>query len=456
MTLSQAFRLRQTMAIMLGFLALTGCSSKPSQKTSVLTFTVAQNAVIDLTKDQDEFADTLVKYFGTTHAEARRVIDYVIEHNNRNTIAVHAALEIQKSMKDLRGSDPVRTRDEFVVNVMAPYLQCLLHDNPLPHEFKNAVMERYSNAFGIGKAPNGLSAVATSIQSYRTGGSFHADSLNLFNRQILAFGKILQLNNRYQQACLLDVTDTILAPRRWGDSTIWVLETGRGIPCFLGVEYGYSTIHTDYVVVVKDMIRQHAQELHMQLDSTWLGSFYPDRRFAEQVWASLGMGMTRQEADKIVYELLKRDFGGRDISTIAQALEIETAIHEAKHKTDDIDLPTMTMNFDCEVSAHLTQAICGNTPFHGLVDAIQRVEGFYVNSGNPQMATLLVQLWELASNAASPGTSPDTLRAKLVQVYSGYKIGSSTTPLPNLDPFRETLVPALKTGVLHALAKTKG
>jgi hypothetical protein len=435
-------------------LILLACGCEVRQETPVIAYTVIQHAVIDLTKGEDAFADTLVKYFGVRKSEGKAVIEYVVERDTRDKINADVVFQLKRSLASQDESISEIARRRFAMNVMAPYLQCMLHDNSPTADDRTAIHKKFAHLFGV-TGMNGLSGVSTSIQSYRSGGSFHVDSLNLFNRQILPYGLLLQLNNRYQQACLLNVTDTILPPRKWKDSTIFVIEAGRrGIPCFLGPEYGYSTMKTEYVVVVKDKIRQHAEEYFQQIDTTWLGSFFPDRRFSENLWNSLGLRMTRSDADKIVYELLKRDFKSRSIDEIAQSLEFETAIHEAKHKTDDIDLPTMTINFDCEVSAHLTQAICGNTPFHALVEAIQRIEGFYANSGDERMAAILLQLWDIAAKAKAPGFSPESLRQYLSNVYAGYLAKSSQTPLPDLDDFRKTLVPAIDSGVRRAIARS--
>lgn len=430
---------------------LAGC--KPHQKTPVIAYTVAQHAIVDLSNE--EFADTLAKYFGTTRSEGRKVIDYVEGHNNRDTVAREVAAAILASLADLRNSDPVRTREEFLVQVVAPFLQCEIHDNPISVAAQQEILDRYAKSFGIGAAPNGLSAVAHSIRSYRTGGYFQVDSLNLFNRQMIPAGHLLELNNRYQQVCLLDVTDTILRPYKWKDSAFSVIGTGRGIPCYLGPEFGYSTMMTSYVVVVHDKIRQQAAEYLAQVDTSWHGTFFPDRRFAERVWAAEGRKMKRADADRILVALLRRDFQGRDLAGIEERLETETAIHEAKHKTDDIDLPAMKLNLDCEVSAHLTQAICGPAPFHGLVEAIQRMEGFYVGTGEPSIAALLFQLWDIAERASRPGYSPDTLRADLMTAYSTFMTESTKTPLPPLDEFRAKLVPLIEAGTRQAAARER-
>lgn len=438
----------------LGSLLVCGCRSRPRQKTPVIAFTVIQHAVIDLTKGPDDFADTLSKYFGTTRSEGLKLIDYVDDHNDRKLVAADAALAVEKSLKDIEKEPPSRGREEFAIEVLAPYLQFVLHGNELAPDRQREIADRYAQAFMLRDEINGLSTIAASIRSYQTGGSFHADSLNLFNNQIMPYGYLFQVDNRYRQACLLDIVDTILPPRKWRDSTLWMIEVGRAAPCYLGSDFGYSTMHCPYVVVVKDRIRQEAEEIRAQLDTSWHGTFHPDKQLSARIWRSIGLEMSRDQADRIVLALLRRDFQGRNADQISLSLETETAIHEAKHKTDDIDLPTMVLNSDCEVSAHLTQAICGNTPYHALVDAIRRVDGFYANSGDPILGALLLRLWNIAKRAESPSFGADSLRARLTETYSLFVTESSRTQLPPLDGFRDALAPAIRDGVLRCAKKT--
>ena len=426
---------------------LWGCSDdRAHQKTPTIAYTVIQHAVIDLTKGKGEFADTLTKYFGTTCSEGKDVIDYAETMETRDKVDVDVELQIREALSALGESDQERTRRRFVVDVLSPYLQCVVHGNTLPSDLRQAVHRRYARLFGGMASPNGLAAVVTSIENYRDGGSFHVDSLNLLNRQLLDHGVLFQVENRTQQACLLDVADTLLPPLAWKGGSFSVIEVRRNIPCFLASEFGYSTLATDYVVVVADKVRELAQEYTAGQNPTWNGLTYQSPA-SERIWTSLGLGMTSDEGNRILQALLRRDFAQKNMEQIADDLTVETAIHEAKHKADEIDLPAMNINFDCEVSAHLTQAICGDSPFHSLADAIGRIEGFYRSSGEADMGKLLFQLWGIAAKAAKPGYPEERLREDLQQVYDGYAAGSSRTGLPPLDAFRRTVVPTIKASV---------
>ena len=430
-------------------LSLWGCSGDGARpQTPYLAYTVIQHAVIDLTKGKGEFADTLTKYFGTTRSEGKDVIDYVEAMETRDRIEADVEMKVRESLSQLKAADPDKTRRRFLVDVISPYLQCTLHGNALPPDLRQAIQDRYAQYYGGGSSSNGLAAVIASIESYRTGASFFADSLDRLNLQLRAHGSLLQLSNRTQQACLLDVADTLLPSTPWKGGTLSVIEAKRSIPCLLPSEFGYSTMGTDYVVVLPDRISERAHEFLEGLDPGGNGKQYQGNA-SEQMWGNLGLDMNSDDANRIIQALLRRNLSKSSARQITDALTVETAIHEAKHKTDEIDLPAMNINWDSEISAHLTQAICSDSPFHSLVDAIGRIEGFYVPTGDPDMARLLVQLWGIAAKAAKPGYQEELLRQDLQQVYDGYVTFSSKTHLPPLDAFRQRIAPTIKGSVLR-------
>jgi hypothetical protein len=77
------------------------------------------------------------------------------------------------------------------------------------------------------------------------------------------------------------------------------------------------------------------------------------------------------------------------------------------------------------------------------------IEGFYEPTGDPEMAKLLVQLWDLAAKAAVPGYQEALLRQDLQQVYGSYVTFSSKPHLPALDEFSQVIAPTIKTTVLR-------
>lgn len=153
------------------------------------------------------------------------------------------------------------------------------------------------------------------------------------------------------------------------------------------------------------------------------------------------------DGNRIAATLIKRDFGSLDLNRITQALIIETSIHEAKHKADEFDIPSLTINFDSEISAHLAEAICSTSPFHSLYSAIRRVEGFYASSDDARMAQMLKVLWGIAAKAEQPTYSADQLRLDLQKAYEGYIAESNNAHLVDLTKFKNEVAPRIIAAV---------
>lgn len=435
----------------LAALLLEGCQppSKYGQNPTFISHTVIQHAFIDLSHGKGAFADSLAKYFGTTRSEGLATIEFVQDHPSRAELDQEAVSELSKTLRQLESGTRDRLRQRFPVDILSPYIQCVVHQADLPSELEADIDEEYRAQYSTSETSDGLRALASSVRSYQHGGSFHADSLSLFNSQIIPAGFLLQLSNSPRQACLLDVADTLLPRTRWADSSFYVVLARRGIPCALGGEYGYSTMGSDFVVVVEDKIRQNADEYRDGLDPAWNGRQYGEIR-DEGLWRSLGISMDIARGNDLLRNLLRREMEGKSPGDLVGDLVLETAIHEAKHKTDEIGLPAMNITYDSEVSAHLAQILCGNTPFHALARAIERFESFYRVSADERMAELLPKLWSVATRAKSSTYSAQDLRKAIREVHDAYTARSSRSPLPPLDPFLKNVVPVLKERTARA------
>lgn len=442
---------RTIAAPILAALLLAGCRSpsKHGQNPVFIAHAVVQHAFIDLSHGKGAFADSLAKYFGTTRSEGLAAIEFVQNHPSKAQLEQEAVSELSRSLRQLETGSHEVLRKRFPVDVLSPYLQCVVHQADFPSELEQDIDDEFRAQYASSDTSDGLRALARSVRSYQHGGSFHADSLNLFNRQIIPAGFLLQLSNSPRQACLLDVADTLLPRTRWADSSFYVVLARRGIPCALGGEYGYSTLGSDFVVVIEDKIRQNADEYRNGLDPAWNGSRYGEIR-DEGLWRSLGITMDISHGNDLLRNLLRREMEGKTPGDLVGDLVLETAIHEAKHKTDEIGLPTMNITYDSEVSAHLAQILCGNTPFHALARAIERFESFYRVSGDERMAELLPKLWSVATRAKSPTYSERDLRKEIRQVHDSYIARSSRTPLPPLDPFVDKVATVLKERTARA------
>jgi len=424
-------------------LLLQGCGSSPvPQKTPYIALTVAQHARVDISQDKDDFADTLVKYFGMSHQEGLQVIEFAHQHRTMNSLVMRVADELNGAPQEMQDMEPRQAQEYFAANMLEPYLQCVLHQIELPVSAVENVHAGFRKVFADTAARSRLESLAASMRSYQTGGYFQADSLNRLNDLLQTQGFIVQLDNRHLQMCVFDQERVLLDNLKWGADSFSVLLVKRRIPCMLPGEFGYSTMGSQQVVVIEDALREQAQEYRRRLDAATEELVYPDPAvFA--LWSRMGLSLSLADGNRIAAALIQRDFGSQGVDDILRALEIETALHEAKHKADEFDIPSLTINFDSEISAHLAEAICSTSPFHSLYSTIRRVEGFYASSDDARMAKMLKVLWEIAGKAEQPTYSADQLRQDLQKAYEGYIAESNNAHLVDLQKFRNEVAPRI-------------
>lgn len=114
-------------------LLLQGCGSSPvPQKTPHIALKVAQHARVDISQDKDDFADTLVKYFGMSHQEGLRVIEFAHQHRTMNSLVRSVADELNGASQEMQGMDPRQAQEYFAANMLEPYLQSVLQQIELP------------------------------------------------------------------------------------------------------------------------------------------------------------------------------------------------------------------------------------------------------------------------------------------------------------------------------------
>lgn len=428
-------------------LLLQGCGpSSVPQKTPYIALTVAQHARINLSEDKDDFADTLAKYFGMSHQEGLQVIEFAHQHRTMNSLVRSVADELNGAAQEMQGMEPRQAQEYFAANMLDPYLQCVLHQIELPVSVVENVHAGFRKVFADTAARSRLESLVASMQNYQTGGYFQADSLNRLNDFLQARGYVLQLDNRHLQMCVFSRDQVLLDNLKWGADSFSVVLVKREIPCLLPGEYGYSTMGSQRVVVIEDALREQAQEYHRRLDAGNVELFYPDPAvFA--LWSRMGLSLSLTDGNRIAAALIQRDFGSQGVDAILRALEIETALHEAKHKADEFDIPSLTINFDSEISAHLAEAICSTSPFHSLYSTIRRVEGFYASSDDARMGQMLKVLWGIAGKAEQPTYSADQLRLDLQKAYEGYIAESNNAHLVDLQKFRNEVAPRIIAAV---------
>ena len=198
---------------------------------------------------------------------------------------------------------------------------------------------------------------------------------------------------------------------------------------------GYATVNSNIVIVVGYAVENYVEKLILELESGKRSSFYMDFSY-EKIWKAIGLDLSLARANELIYKLIEIDFKGKTQQEIYANQIAQTAIHEAKHFTDRMDRPEQIVNYDREVSAHLTELLHGNTPFLSLRSIISRIEGFYFASGDQKMGLLLKKLWELVFALQQNNYDKDFLLTQIHQVYNNYESYYENQSLPELQSFR--------------------
>jgi len=142
-------------------------------------------------------------------------------------------------------------------------------------------------------------------------------------------------------------------------------------------------------------------------------------------------------------DISNKDFVNLSLEQIKTNLMIQTAIHEAKHKVDEYELPDQRLNLDRETSAYLTAAIFSPCPFNGLHSAIEQIRGFRQNVNAQNLNNIFHKLNNLARISLAKDYTHEQLRTELRTIYADYRTISGNTPFVDLTNFENYVVPAI-------------
>jgi hypothetical protein len=430
------------------FFAAMGCfflfrasnGSVPEMELPFVANQLLSQTSVYLDKSDPEYLDLLGNSIGVSQGKIKDVQHYVLSKRSMNRFESGLLAALDKSSLEAARLKGEKKKNYFAVNVLAPYLTMLLQKKQLPENLGRRIAEDFAENFGMIRGENPLVALSSCIDSYNRGDACNVDSLHLMNESLETQGFVLQLSLDDANANLLQIRDTV-ADVRWDDTgRVRVILARRVIPGMLPPLLGYSEIAVPRVIIIENMGDAFAGS---RKDAFEKGDFaYADKRF-EDYWRAMGLNLTLERANEIHRILLERDFKGKSGRRIARSLMMETALHEAKHKTDNYDAPWLTLNLDAEFSAHVTAAIFCDAPFASLASAIDRLQNFYVNLGDAVMGRATAALWRVAENAVSRNYTSGQLRGELVQVYSDYRTERELLPLPPLDAYKDRIVPAV-------------
>ncbi|MBR5400547.1 MAG: hypothetical protein IK102_01940 [Treponema sp.] len=402
---------------------------------------------IELGSSNKEYVMMLAKSFGMSDDEIVAVQKHILSKKTTDRMKDDYEAAIHRKILELKKRDGKSAQKDFVINVLAPYLDALSRNQiyksgPENESFEREICQLYEKFFPGDDAAQALSAFINSSKSYFGGENFNVDFQNAVNRNLLKYGLFLDYELQ-SMASILKVQDSLLPMTPYKGDSLAIIKLKRFIPGLMPSKSGYYTIGMRYVVVLDDMIAVRAESDSLELEQGEFYRKYADKRF-ERFWRYLGLDLSLQRASEIYNQLMKKDFEGKSLAYIKRVEELNTAIHEAKHIVDQIEHPELTLNLDAEFSAHVTEAIFSPAPNVALLSAIQRMEKYAMVQQQPYLNQIVVKLWTMAKRSAyEKQYTNDSLQNDLMNLYSNYRTIRENAYFDSLDDFMDKITKKL-------------
>lgn len=402
---------------------------------------------IELGSSNKEYVMMLAKSFGMSDDEIVAVQKHILSKKTTDRMKDDYEAAIHRKVLELKKRDGKSAQKDFVINVLAPYLDALSRNQiyksgPENESFEREICQLYEKFFPGDDAAQALSAFINSSKSYFGGENFNVDFQNAVNRNLLKYGLFLDYELQ-SMASILKVQDSLLPMTPYKGDSLAIIKLKRFIPGLMPSKSGYYTIGMRYVVVLDDMIAVRAESDSLELEQGEFYRKYADKRF-ERFWRYLGLDLSLQRASEIYNRLMKKDFEGKSLAYIKRVEELNTAIHEAKHIVDQIEHPELTLNLDAEFSAHVTEAIFSPAPNVALLSAIQRMEKYAMVQQQPYLNQVVVKLWTMAKRSAyEKQYTNDSLQNDLMNLYSNYRTIRENAYFDSLDDFMDKITKKL-------------
>lgn len=416
------------------------CSEYPEMDENILAYHVFNEGQFDVGNDDDEYVDLVSKSFGMTSKEVRKIQKTIISKKTESNLRYTFEGVMHSKIVELLDKNSNSARKDFIVNVLAPYLNVLSKNEPYKSGldkdiFENDIIFLFGKFF---KNSAVLGNFIDDIYRYNHGGVSSTDYLNLLNETLAGYNLFVDWNPQ-NNLNVLKVEEIILLTTPYKGKSITVLNLRRIVPGLMPPKLGYYTAGSNQVVLLDDMIDANVEEVAAEIEQGRFFSKYEDKRF-EKFWRSIGLNLNVEKASKIYKSLMKKDFAGHTRSEIKVALAMETAVHEAKHLADQIEHPELTLNLDAEFSAHVTAAMFNPAPNATLFSAIRRMENYAMNHQLSQMNEVVRKLWEMAIRSANEELyTDDSLRQDLLCLYNDYRTIRERASFETLDDFHHQI-----------------
>ncbi|MCF0215713.1 MAG: hypothetical protein HUK21_05085 [Fibrobacteraceae bacterium] len=425
----------------LSFFIFCSCSDNTGMDDDILDEYLLRQASFYIDKTDDEYLEQVARSFGISVSKVKKVQKHIISKKSRSKVEWDYDSAIIRKIKELKASKKESERNNFVYNILAPFLSTLSQNKNLlvkeDGQVRNQeVFDLFEKFFpGCG---NSLVNFVFSVRGYFNGKYYNVNVLHDLNRVLMPYSLYVDFEIE-SCANIMQIQDTILAPMAYKGDSVAVLKTKRIIPGLLPSKVGYSTAATHFVVVIDDAVENQTEEYVRELKTDFIK--YGDKIY-NRYWHIIGLPqLDVLKASEIYTKLLEMDYASKSRNYIKISKEIETVIHEAKHQIDGIEHPELTLNLDAEFSAHVTSAIFSPSPYAALLSAIQRMDRFGITQGEPVLYNVSKQLWELAIKSANDSSyTRDCLKLDLIDIYNNYRTIREMQYFSGLDDFQNLVV----------------
>jgi len=378
--------------------------------------------------DDKEYLENLEKKSGMSRKEIDKLFKYLSKNPTKAEVLKKAKDEISKSLKEVHNLPNDKKLDFFAINILAPYLAIVVNNLDVNDVDEKEIQDMFAKLFEFPQDKiNPLQEMTEGTYRYNNGGSSNLSYKYELNDYLKKKGFYLDYNNRKTYANIFRIEHIFCMDKEWKDGekiSIFILK--RIYPNILRQNLGYAPAWHSDVVVIKDFFHDMAKEYQTELKEKM-----PQRPQKNEL------------ANRIRYELAEKDMNESSLSQIERNLIILTAIHEAKHRIDEIEMPSMRLNLDSEVSAYLTSAIVGMYPFLGLRELIEWTDAYYRSTGYTRLKHLSTKLWALADKSLMQNYTEENLKYELRKIYENYRTIQENLNFIDLSEFEQRMLPVI-------------
>ncbi len=399
------------------------------------------------------YIDQLANSFGVSRSN---IIEGIYYYLIRDELAIcrEVALVIEENLYTEASFKP----EFYFQNIMLPFLTYTSMGLVLRSNIESAIFKRFNETFypyKIKKQSEGaLLAFVIAFRNYLLGESLHVRFENNLNKLLLKHDLYVYIQKK---ACVgYRVLEYAIPIRRKGIGDVVFLDK---ISVSLSMNYlGLSIMRDDNVVLTMDNFIELCEDLNYAISMNRPYLAYEDRKIG-RLWNELELSITTEDADKVYASLIIKEMGGLSRQEMINTIIREVAVHEIKHKWDEINGDKREWyNVDSEISAHLTAVIYGGAPCFSLLAFISRCENYYASITIDEVRTrvkrLIIRGWEVAHKASMGMINEQQIVKEAKIMYETFRMFEDNSALPKLEPFeREIIKPCLHNVPLFDLTK---